>query len=112
MDITETRSAGVVTLALSGRLDGTSSGGLETKMLALIDAGDRRFIIDMANVDFMSSVGLRAFVVIAKGLHAVGGRIVLCAVQPPIKQLFELTGLNASFTMRDTREDAAALLAS
>jgi anti-anti-sigma factor len=109
MDITETRSDGVVRLALNGRLDGTSSPAFEERILTLIDAGERRLIVDLAHLDFISSVGLRAFVVAARALHPMGGRIVLCALQPSIRQLFDLTGFWASLTIVTTCEEAAGL---
>jgi anti-anti-sigma factor len=109
MDIEESRTGGAVTLALKGRLDGASSGGFETRMLAQIDAGDRNFLIDMAQLDYISSVGLRVFMLATKRLKPLGGRIVLCALQPSIKQLFDIAGFSTIFTITATREEAASL---
>jgi anti-anti-sigma factor len=112
MDIVETRSAGAVTLALTGRLDGASSGAFETRMLTHIDAGDHRLVIDMAGLDYISSVGLRVFMVATKRLKPIGGRLVLCALQPTIKQVFDIAGFTPIFPITATRDDATALMAS
>jgi anti-anti-sigma factor len=112
MDIVETRSPDAVTLALKGRLDGTSSSAFEARMLAHIDAGDHRIIIDMTELDYISSVGMRVFMLAAKRLKPLGGRIVLCALQPSIRQVFDMAGFSAIFAIAETREDAAALFAS
>jgi anti-anti-sigma factor len=112
MEIVETRSAGAVTLAPKGRLDGTSSSGFETRILSHIDAGDTRLIIDMAQLDYISSVGLRVFMLAIKRLKPIGGRIVLCALQPSIKQLFDIAGFSTIFTIAATPEEAATLVAS
>lgn len=112
MDIVETRSAGLVTLALKGRLDGMSSAEFESRMLTQIDTGDIHLIIDMAQLDYISSVGLRVFMLAAKRVKPIGGRIVVCALQPSIKQIFDIAGFSTIFTIAATREEAAALLAS
>ena len=101
MDITETRSAGVVTLALKGRLDGTAAKEFETRILALIDAGDCKLIIDLAELDYINSVGLRVFMAAAKLLKPLGGRIVLCALQPSIQHVFDISGLSTIFSIAE-----------
>lgn len=111
MEIVETRSAGAVTLALKGRLDGTSSQGFEARILQHVDAGDTRLIIDMTDLDYISSVGLRVFILAAKRLKPVNGRIVFCALKPPIKHVFEIAGFSTIFKVAGTRDEAAALVA-
>ena len=76
MDIVETRESDAVTLALKGRLDNASSPGFEERVLKHINAGDRRLVIDLAQLDYISSVGLRVFMLAAKRLKPAGGRIV------------------------------------
>jgi stage II sporulation protein AA (anti-sigma F factor antagonist) len=112
MDIVETRSGDVVTLALKGRVDGSSSSAFETRVLTHIDAGDRLLILDLAQLDYINSLGLRVFTLAAKRLKPLGGRIVLCALQPSIKQLFDIAGFSTIFAIAATREEAAALLAA
>ena len=112
MEIIETRSGDVVTLALTGRLDGGTSGRFETSMLTHIDGGDDRLIVDMAGLDYINSVGLRVFMLAAKHAKPIGGRIVLCALQPAIRHVFDIAGFSASFAITATREEAAALFAS
>jgi anti-anti-sigma factor len=108
MDIGESRSGGIVTLAPQGRLDGASSGEFETRLLGHIDAGDIRLVIDMARLDYVSSVGLRVFMLAAKRLKPLGGRLVVAALQPSIQQVFDMAGFSSIFTIADTPEAAAA----
>jgi anti-anti-sigma factor len=112
MEIIETTADGVVTLALIGRLDGTSSLGFEARVFRQIEAGHHRMIIDMAQLDFINSVGLRVFMAAAKLLKPLDGRMVLCALQPSIQHLFDVAGLSTIFTIAATREEAATLVAS
>jgi anti-sigma B factor antagonist len=112
MDITEDRSPNAVTLILSGRLDGTSSSAFESRVLGYIEAGDTRLIIDMAELAYISSVGLRVFLVAAKRLKPVDGRLALCALRPSIAQVFEIAGFSSMFTITDTRDEAEAAVSA
>ena len=78
MEITERRTADIVTLSLSGKLDGTTAKAFEEKILGQIESGDRRFIIDLEQLDYVSSAGLRVFAVAGKRLDGTNGKIVLC----------------------------------
>ena len=81
MEITENRTADIVTLSLSGKLDGSTAKAFEEKILGQIESGDRRFIIDLGQLDYVSSAGLRVFAVASKRLNGVNGKIVLCGFQ-------------------------------
>jgi anti-anti-sigma factor len=111
MDIAETKSADTLTLALKGRLDATSSPGFEEKLLKQIDAGEKRVNIDMTQLDYNSSVGLRVLMLAAKRLKPIGGKMALCGLQPTVKQVFDIAGFGALFPIVATREDAGAKLA-
>lgn len=106
MDIVETRSPEAVTLALNGRLDNATSPGFEERVLRMIGAGDVRLIIDLAQLDYISSVGLRVFMMAAKRVKPLGGKIVLCALQPTVKQVFDIAGFSTIFAIAATRDDA------
>jgi anti-anti-sigma factor len=108
MDITEQRDGDLVTIGLKGRLDGTSAKGVEERMLQLIDAGARRLIIDLSELDYISSVGLRVFMMAAKRLKLVGGRMVVCALQPTVQEVFEIAGFNTIFGIFGDRQQALA----
>jgi anti-anti-sigma factor len=112
MDIVETKANGAVTLAIKGRLDNATTPAFEDRVLAHIAAGDTRLIIDLAGLVYISSVGLRVFMLAAKRLAPLGGRIVVCALPPEIKQVFEIAGFARIFPMAATAEEAAAKVMS
>jgi anti-anti-sigma factor len=107
MEINESTDGGRVTLTVVGRLDTGSADRFAAALSSHIDGGARRILVDLAGVDYMSSVGLRALVTAAKHLEPSGGRIVLCAPQPRIRQLFEIAGFLSIFKIVATREEAA-----
>ena len=122
MEITERRTGDIVTLSLSGKLDGTTAKTFEEKILTRIDSGDRRFIIDVAELNYVSSAGLRVFVLAGKRLDSANGKLVLCGFkktipyytlnrpQDPVREAFDVTGLSSIFSTYGSDNDAIKAL--
>jgi len=105
MEITERRTADIVTLSLSGKLDTTTAKAFEQKILAHIESGDRRFIIDLAQLDYISSSGLRVLVSAAKRLGN-DGKIVLCSLKDPVREVFNIVGFLSVFPAYGSHDEA------
>ena len=111
MDIFQSTSeSGILTLTLSGRLDADTTGKFSEVLGGCIDRGDRRIVLDLGALEYVSSVGLRALIVGQKRLAALGGKIVLCAVRPQILKLLEIAGFTSIFPVAGTRDEAGELL--
>lgn len=106
MDIHEDRKDGFLVLGLEGRLDAVSSKMFEEKVLALVDGGERRIVIDLSRLDYVSSAGLRVFLVASKRLTPAGGKVVLCSVQEPVKQVFDIVGFYSIFSILNSKDEA------
>ena len=78
------KTADIVTLSLSGKLDTTTAKTFEEKILGQMESGDRRFIIDLAQLDYISSAGLRVFSLAGKRLDSANGKMVLCGFKKTI----------------------------
>lgn len=101
--IGETR---VVTLA--GRLDSVSAAGAEAAIVAEIRDGATRLVLDCAGLTYVSSAGLRVFLVVAKRMKEIGGRVALAGLAPPVKEVFAISGFLQILTVCDDRETALA----
>jgi anti-sigma B factor antagonist len=110
IDISEDRKADTVVLALSGKLDATTAKTFEDKILAEIDSGDRRFVIDLSHLEYVSSSGLRVFLLAAKRLHSAEGKIVLCSLKEHVRQVFDLAGFSSILSIYGSRDDALKAL--
>ncbi|MGH7797347.1 MAG: STAS domain-containing protein [Candidatus Binatia bacterium] len=99
MEITVRKTADIVTLNLSGKLDTTRAKMFEEKILAQIESGGRRFIIDLSQLDYIGSAGLRVFVLAAKRLNSASanGKIVLSALHGPVREVFDIAGFSSLF---------------
>ena len=117
MEIIERRTADIVTLSLCGKLDTTTAKTFEEKILALIESGDRHFIIDLAQLDYVSSAGLRVFALAGKRLDG-NGKLVLCGfkktipyhtlnrIPDPVREAFDIAGFSTIFSSYGSQDDA------
>jgi len=106
MEITEFKQNAIVSLGISGRLDAGTASALEQKFLSLLDGKENNFIIDLDQLQYISSAGLRILLMAAKRTAAVGGHIALCSLKGSIKEVFEISGFTAIFQIYATREEA------
>jgi anti-sigma B factor antagonist len=106
MDISEDRKAGAVILALSGKLDATTAKTFEDKILGVINSGTQRLVVDLSQLEYVSSSGLRVFLLAAKRLQATDGKIVLCALKDQIRQVFDLAGFSSFLSTYGSRDEA------
>lgn len=108
MEIIESKRNGVIILAVIGRLDASTSGSFEDKILGLIASGDTRFVIDCRQLDYISSAGLRVILVAAKRLSPANGAIALAALKEHIQQVFEIAGFSSVLRIFATPDQAVA----
>lgn len=95
-----------------GRIDTTTSAAVEDTLRTIVNAGGRELVVDLERVDYISSAGLRVFLVLAKRLRTERGRLVLCGLPEPVRQVFHLAGFIPLFEIERTREAAVARLAA
>lgn len=106
LSISSTRQKDILVVGLDGRIDATSAKELEQQCLVWINEGQRQLVFDFSKVAYISSAGLRVFLVIAKRLGAVAGTVRLCAMNPTLKDVFEISGFSKLFTILSTVEGA------
>jgi len=85
---------GVQNLALIGRLDTPGVDRIETPLTAQLVPRGVRATVDLSQVTFLGSGGIRMFITIARALGRKGGRLVLYGAQPLVAEVLETTSLN------------------
>jgi stage II sporulation protein AA (anti-sigma F factor antagonist) len=101
-----TSEDGILTLTTNGRLDADTSGAFSDALNQFIDNGNHKIILDLAGVDYVSSVGLRALMLGAKRVAPHGGKIVICAPHARVRKLLELAGFTSILPIAGTRDEA------
>ena len=112
MQIGESRQAGIDIVAPAGRIDTTTVAAIEARLAPLLDAGGLRLVVDFAAVEYISSAGLRVFLVLAKRMRDLQGRLVLCGMPEPVRQVFRLAGFMPLFKVEPSRDAAVATFAT
>jgi len=107
--IQESKNGSVIILELSGRLDASTSSILEKKVMEFLDSGEKYFILDFKNLDYISSAGLRVLLMAAKKSNGAGGKVALSCLKEHVKEVFDIAGFTAIFPICSTQEDAAGL---
>jgi anti-sigma B factor antagonist len=106
MEITEKKRNNIVVLELKGRLDTVSSGSLGSKILGLVDGGNRHLILDFSELEYISSSGLRVLLMAAKRVQGVDGKLALVSLNDQNQAVFELAGLSTVFTVYQSQDEA------
>ena len=106
MTINEAHEAGVVVVSPQGRIDSTTSAILERHLQGVAAAGQTRVVVDFTGVDYISSAGLRVLLALAKRGRDQKGRVALFGMNDSVRQVFELAGFVALFTIAPTRAEA------
>ncbi|MHB8531929.1 MAG: STAS domain-containing protein [Solirubrobacteraceae bacterium] len=89
------------TLRLSGELDLTSAGQLETSIAECCADGARRVVLEMAELRFMDSTGLRSLL-ISQELCAVNDcAFAIQSLTPQVARLLELSGMDGRLRGED-----------
>jgi len=93
-------------LVLSGRMDAENAPQFEQACNTCIAEGQTTLVVDSGELAYVSSMGLRSFISVAKTLQSKGGALRICRLQGLVKQVFEITGLSRSLPVYESLESA------
>ncbi|MGR8933945.1 MAG: STAS domain-containing protein [Gammaproteobacteria bacterium] len=92
MDITTRLEGDEMHVVLRGRLDAAWSGTVHKALQDTVHGGCHRIALDLAQVDYLSSAGIRIMVLLAKNLKAIGGSLRLSDASPQVSEVLKLVG--------------------
>lgn len=93
-------------LKIKGRIDTVHSGELEKEVNQLFDSGEKHLIFNCEGMNYISSSGLRVFLVAQKKAKAINGKLHLCNMQPAIQEIFRISGFSNLFKIFTTQDEA------
>jgi anti-anti-sigma factor len=106
MEVTKAKTGKVLVVALKGRLDASTTPAVEREIIGAIDAGEKWLLVDLSGMDYVSSIGLRVFVLAAKRLKTAGGGARFCGIQEPVQRIFDMAGLSLRMEVFPTQAAA------
>jgi len=93
---------GIMLINLIGRLDIIGTGEIETKFAGYCTGENVRVIVDLSEVDFLASIGIRLLTLTAKSVASRGGKIVILNPIPEVQEVLEITGIPAIMRSNET----------
>lgn len=98
----------VWTIAPAGRLDLPASRAIVDALRDLCDAGHARVVVDLSNVLYVASAGLKALLTGARRARLLAGDVRLAAVNDRVREVLEMSGFDQVFTIYGTPAEAIA----
>lgn len=105
MNINKEKIENFTILKIQGRIDTVHSSALEGEVNQLFDNGEKNLIFNCSEVDYISSSGLRVFLVAQKKAISTNGKLFLCNMQPAIQEIFRISGFANLFRIFDTQKE-------
>ena len=112
MNVTSQRTGGVLVVSVEGRVDGVNARKFQKAVEIVIEGSDRAVVLDMENLSYISSAGLRSILLIAKGLQKRDSRFAVCSLQDAISEVFRIVGFDKIVTIHSSQGDAVSALGS
>lgn len=107
----KTETLGTATiLCASGNLDAAGAPGFEEQGRNLLRGGAQRLVLDLADVEYISSAGLRSLLVLAKTAKSAGGAMALCGLAPAVRETMTISGFDHILALAADRAAALDLL--
>jgi stage II sporulation protein AA (anti-sigma F factor antagonist) len=91
----------------SGRLDFGAAASFQSGLEKALAGGPAGMIIDCAGLDYVSSAGLRVFLLVSRAAKRAEVALVICGLRPAVKEVFDVSGFSQIIAVRADR--AAAL---
>lgn len=101
MEISITPMRRVDLLAVSGRVDSSTSTELDEVLQNRLDEGRANLVLDLSDVDYMSSSGLRSLVSALRASKKKGGDVRIAAPSERVREVLGLAGLDSLFESYD-----------
>ena len=108
MNIIERDENGVTVFALEGRVDTQGAVEMDTALEGAVSEGKNKMVLDMAEVNYISSAGLRTLADVVTRNREAGGDLKLVAVNRKVLRVLRIIGFDRFFTLYDTVEAAIA----
>lgn len=106
MNITVSKVDNISVVQIEGRLDTTNYNELEAQLSGLLDKNEINILLDLSGLEYVSSSGLRIFLMFLKKIRAVDGRLMLCGMTQDILEIFEISGFVNIFEIYENQEAA------
>ena len=97
-------------IKLNGKLDIIGTGQIETQFAGYCAGENARLVVDLSDVEFLASIGIRLLTLTAKSVASRGGKMVLLNPNPDVLHVLDVTGIQAIIPVYSNFESAETIL--
>jgi anti-anti-sigma factor len=108
MIVETSRRGDVVFVEITGRVDSVTAPKLQTVVEGVIAQKDRKVVVDMRRLEFVSSAGLRVLLLLAKQMKALSGKVAFVQGPEAVMSVLKLSGFLAMLVVKPTMAEAMA----
>ena len=115
MNVSSRRYANAALVQVSGRLDQDTCEAFRGQLMGFVDQAAHdggAIVLDLSQLEYVSSAGLRCFMLASRQAKAQHGRIFVAALQPMVAEIFEISHFNLVFQVFPTLREAMAAVSS
>jgi len=102
------KTQSVPVMKVRGRVDSETAPELDSALIKVLDDKQNRLVLNLQDVEYMSSAGLRAIVKAHQTAQKSGGDVHLAAVSEPIEVILRTVGMMQMLKMYPTDQEAMA----
>ena len=102
MEISTRKEDNAMILTVSGRLDAFTSADFEKALAELMDQGNRNFVLDFAELYYISSTGIRSILAAVKKLNGMHGKFTIACLRKMVKEVFDISGFSTIIPIFDS----------
>ncbi|MDD5677450.1 MAG: STAS domain-containing protein [Kiritimatiellae bacterium] len=106
MNISTSKIDQAVVMELAGRMDVIAAMEYEKAIMACLQRGDLKFVVDLNALDYVSSAGLRSLLTTAKKVKESKGMVNFCNVKGVVKEVFAMSGFDTILPIFKSVKDA------
>lgn len=99
-------------IKLIGKMDILGVEAIETQFTGYCAGDHPRVVVDLSEVEFLASIGIRLLTLSAKSISSRGGQMALVNPSPDVRSVLEITGIPSVIPTYDGLETAEAALLS
>jgi len=115
MNVSSRRFANAVVVHAAGRLDQDTCEAFRVDLLRYVEEaahGGGAIVLDLSSLEYVSSAGLRCFMLASRQAKAQHGRIFVAALQPMVAEIFQISHFNLVFQVFPTVREAVAAVSA
>lgn len=107
---TQQLTDGITKISLAGRMDSAGVQDIDLQFTALTATKKAAVVVDLSEVSFLASIGIRTLITNARALRQRGGKMVLLNPKPLVGEVLETSGITSLIETLDNLQSACEAL--